>query len=416
MQVDPPETSPEIPERDAGGEGRRRSRLLELAGLFLKLGTTAFGGPAAHIAMMEDEVVRRRGWLTQAEFLDYLGATSLIPGPNSTELAIHIGHSRAGWAGLLVAGTCFILPASLIVTVIAWFYVRFGTLPAASGFLYGVKPVVIAVVLQALWSLGRTAIKSRLLAIVGLLAVIASLLGVNELVVLSGAGAIMWLLRRLEGFSSGRTLSPIILPGVGSLGAQSPHSATLSVAAGTAGIAAASVNLWGLFGIFAKIGAVLFGSGYVLLAFLRTDLVERLGWLTERQLLDAVAVGQVTPGPVFTTATFIGYVLGGGPGAWAATVGIFLPAFIFVALSGPLVPRLRRSAAAGHVLDGVNVASLALMSVVTWQLGRAALVDGPSIVLAVLSAVLLLRFRVNSAWLVLGGAILGSTLFWWRGV
>jgi chromate transporter len=397
----------------------QQHRVWELAGLFLKLGTIAFGGPAAHIAMMEDEVVRRRGWLTQAEFLDYIGATNLIPGPNSTELAIHIGHARAGWPGLFVAGTCFILPASLIVTAIAWAYVRFGALPAAAGLLYGVKPVVIAVVLQALWGLGRAAVKTRVLAALGLVAVVASFLGINELVVLFGAGVMMVLAARLLGSgSSGAPPHGFFLLGAGSPGRPSLGSATLSATAGSAaGLAAAAapVSLWGLFGIFAKIGAVLFGSGYVLLAFLRADLVQRLGWLTERQLLDAVAVGQVTPGPVFTTATFIGYILGGGAGAWAATTGIFLPAFVFVALSGPLVPRLRRSPTAAQVLDGVNVASLALMAVVTWQLGRAALVDEVTFLLAGLSAFLLLRFRTNSAWLVLGGAAIGLAMSWWRG-
>ena len=388
--------------------------LRELATLFLKLGTIAFGGPAAHIALMEDEVVRHRQWLTRAEFLDYLGATNLIPGPNSTELAIHIGHARAGWPGLLVAGSCFILPASLIVTAIAWAYVRFGTLPAAAGILYGVKPVVIAVVLQALVGLGRTAVKSRLLGAVGLVAVLTTALGANELVVLFGAGAATWLASRLldsdprgGSASSGiASLAPVL--------SGSPRPGTLTILAGATTAGAASFNLWGLFGIFAKIGAVLFGSGYVLLAFLRADLVQRLGWLTERQLLDAVAVGQVTPGPVFTTATFIGYVLAGGTGAWVATIGIFLPAFVFVALSGPLVPRLRRSPAAAQVLDGVNVASLALMAVVTWQLGRTALVDAVSVLLAAVSALLLLRFKTNSAWLVLGGAAVGLAVTWWR--
>jgi chromate transporter len=379
--------------------GLPHTSLAELAGLFLKLGTIAFGGPAAHIAMMEDEVVRRRQWLTRDEFLDYLGATNLIPGPNSTELAIHIGHARAGWPGLLVAGACFILPATLIVGVIAWAYVRFGTLPEIKGVLYGVKPVVMAVVAQALWGLGRTALKTRALVVLGVAALVAAALGVHELLILFGAGLIMALSRRLVPFV--RRSSALLLSGV-------PGSASTVAATGVLA-AAASFGLWPLFWIFVKIGAVLFGSGYVLLAFLRADLVERLGWLTERQLLDAVAVGQVTPGPVFTTATFIGYLLGSTPGAIVATVGIFLPAFIFVALSGPLVPRLRRTPTAGAVLDGVNVASLALMAVVTWQLGRAALVDSLAIVLAAVSAVLLLRFRVNSAWLVLGGALVGVT-------
>jgi chromate transporter len=397
------------------GDSDNHTPLAELAGLFLKLGTIAFGGPAAHIAMMEDEVVRRRRWLTREEFLDYLGATNLIPGPNSTELAIHIGHARAGWPGLLVAGACFILPATVIVGVIAWAYVRFGTLPEIKAVLYGIKPVVIAVVAQALWSLGRTALKTRTLVVLGAAAVLAAAVGVDELLILFGAGLIMAVWRWVV--APGQQHPALLLAGATHDLIQSSPSPTrvavrtAAVAAG--GVAAAPFGLWPLFWTFAKIGAVLFGSGYVLLAFLRADLVERLGWLTERQLLDAVAVGQVTPGPVFTTATFVGYLLGGTPGAIVATVGIFLPAFIFVALSGPLVPRLRRSPTAGAVLDGVNVASLALMTVVTWQLGRAALVDSLAIVLAAISAALLLRFRVNSAWLVLGGALVGVIAASW---
>lgn len=352
-----------------------RNELIELAGLFLKLGTIAFGGPAAHIAMMEDEVVRRRQWLTHEEYLDMLGATNLIPGPNSTEMAIHVGHKRAGWAGLLVAGTCFILPAFLIVTACALAYVKFGKLPQAEGLLYGVKPVIIAVVVQALWGLGRKAVKNWLLAILGGAAVALSFLGVNELIVLFGIG---------------------ILPMLGRI-----RKTTLAVE---------PFSLWAMGLFFVKVGAVLFGSGYVLLAFLRADLVEHWHWLNEGQLLDAIAVGQVTPGPVFTTATFIGYLLAGKTGAVVATVGIFLPAFVFVAISGPFLPRLRRSPVAGSFLDGVNVASLALMVTVTWYLGRAALIDVPTIILALASAILLLRFRVNSAWLVLGGALIGVIL------
>jgi len=299
-----------------GSEGdHRQSRagIGQVALLFLKLGTIAFGGPAAHIAMMEDEVVRRRRWLSTEEFLDLLGATNLIPGPNSTEMAIHVGHRQAGWKGLLVAGCCFIMPAALIVTAFAWAYTRYRSVPEVTGVLYGVKPVIIAVVLQALWALGRTAL-------------------------------------------------------------------------------------------------VLYGSGYVLLAFLRADLVERWHWLSEAQLLDAIAVGQVTPGPVFTTATFIGYLLGGPVGAFAATVGIFLPAFFFVGVSGPLIPRIRRSPTASAFLDGVNAASLALMAVVTYRLGRAAVVGPATVALALVSTALLLRFRINSAWLVLGGAGAGLLL------
>ena len=374
--------------------------MAELAGLFLKLGSTAFGGPAAHLAMMEAEVVRRRQWLTREEFLDLLGATNLIPGPNSTEMAIHIGHRRAGWAGLLVAGACFIAPAMLIMFALAWAYQRYGAVPELSGILHGVKPVIIAVVVQALWGLGRTAVKGRALAVLGLLATALGFLGTNELLLLFGAGTAMALGRAFRPGNDGKLacLLPVL-------------AAVPSGAAATGAAAAATpVTLGGLFWFFAKTGSVLYGSGYVLLAFLRNGLVERNGWMTEVQLLDAVAVGQMVPGPVFTTATFIGYQLGGVMGGLAATAGIFLPAFFFVAVSGPLVPRLRRSPVAGAFLDGVNVASLALMLVVTAQLGRAALVDVPTVLLAAVGAVLLLRWKVNVFWLVLGGAAAGLAL------
>nr|WP_244981743.1 chromate efflux transporter [Corallococcus exercitus] len=360
---------------------------------------TSFGGPAAHIAMMEDELVRRRQWLPREEFLDLLGATHLIPGPNSTELAIHLGHRRAGWPGLLVAGVCFIVPAMLLTLAAAWAYVRFGTLPQAGALLYGVKPVILAVVLQALWSLGKTALTTWPRVAVAIGAAVASALGANELLILALAGGSLagWSHFRASPASrSALTLTPFAFNGVTAIAAT----------------AATPFSLGGLFLFFLKVGSVLFGSGYVLLAFLRADLVEHWGWLTEAQLLDAVAVGQFTPGPVFTTATFIGYLVGGTPGAGLATLGIFLPAFVFVALSGPLVPRLRKSRTAGAVLDGVNAASLALMAVVTWQLGRAALVDGWTVALAVAGAALLLRWRVNSAWLVLGGAAAGLLLAW----
>ncbi|HKT59350.1 MAG TPA: chromate efflux transporter [Gemmatimonadales bacterium] len=381
-----------------------RPPLAELAGLFLRLGTTAFGGPAAHIAMMEDEVVRRRGWLTREEFLDLLGATNLIPGPNSTELAIHIGHRRAGWPGLLVAGTAFIVPAMLIVTGFGWAYVRFGALPETRGLLYGIKPVVIAIVLQALWALGRAAIRSWSLALIGVAAVVASAAGVGELTVLAIAAVAAVVLRRVAAEGSPAVLGS---SGAASLLAGSRYSVPQSA---LAGVSAAAFGLGPLFWVFFKTGAVLFGSGYVLLAFLRTDLVERLHWLTEAQLLDAVAVGQITPGPVFTTATFVGYILGGMPAALVATAGIFLPAFIYVALSGPLVPRIRRSPTAGAALDGVIVASLGLMATVTWQLGRSALVDSLTAGVAFLSAILLLRYRLNSVWLIVGGAVLGLVI------
>jgi chromate transporter len=383
------------------GRGQESATSLgEIAQLFGKLGTIAFGGPAAHIAMMEDEVVRRRRWLTRDQFLDYLGATNLIPGPNSTELAIHIGHARRGWPGLLVAGIAFILPASVIVAAVAWGYVRYRSLPEVEGLLYGVKPVVMAVVAQALWSLGRTAVKSGVLAIMGVAATLSVAAGVHELIVLTVSGALTVFIhlaprvRQIHGAA--------IVPG-----AWLERAALTAAGSGAAIASVAAVSLWPLFLVFAKAGAVLFGSGYVLLAFLRADLVERLGWLSEPQLLDAVAIGQVTPGPVFTTATFIGYVLAGPTGAMVATVGIFLPAFIFVALSGPLVPRLRRSPIAGVVLDGVNVASLALMAAVSWQLGRAALVDPVAVALALVSLIALVYFRINSAYLIAAGAAIG---------
>lgn len=371
------------------------SRLRELAAVFLKLGVIGFGGPAAHIALMEREVVRRRAWLTRQEFLDLLAATNLIPGPNSTELAIHIGHRRAGWRGLLVAGTCFIFPATALTLMVAWAYVAFGSLPRFTAVLGGVQPVIIAVVLQALWTLGHTAIKSTALAAIGIAAAVASALGVNELLVLLVAGVIAMLVtRRLPT----RTAALATLP------------APLAAPVAGAGAALAPFALGPLFLFFLKTGAVLFGSGYVLLAFLRADLVERWHWLSESQLLDAVAAGQITPGPVFSTATFIGYVLGGVRGAGVATLGIFLPAFVFVALSGPLVPRLRRSRAAGAFLDGLTAASLALMAVVTWQLGRAAIVSPWTAALAFAAATALLVFRVSSVVLVVAGAVAGLLL------
>lgn len=372
---------------------QERVSLKAIALVFLKLGTVAFGGPAANIALMNEEVVRKRAWLTEQEFLDYLSATNFIPGPNSTEMAIHIGHRRAGWPGLLTAGSCFILPVAIVVTAIAWAYVRFGTLPQAEGLLYAVKPVVIAVVIQALWKLGRTAIKSKWLAAVAAIAVVLSAIGMNELLVLliGGMLALVVKVKLSELQRQKASWAPFLVFSQG---------AAVAPAIGAAG-------LWPMFLIFAKIGSVLFGSGYVLLAFLRADLVERYHWLTQQQLLDAVAVGQFTPGPVFTTATFIGYVLHGGSGALVATLGIFLPVFFFVAVTAPLLPKLRSSTTAGHILDGINVASLALMGVVTWQLGRAAIVDVPTLLIAITSAVLLLTLRINSAWLVVAAGVFG---------
>ena len=374
-----------------------RASLSELASLFLKLGTIAFGGPAAHVALMEEEVVRRRRWLSHEQFLDLLGATNLIPGPNSTEMAIHIGLLRAGWRGLVVAGSCFILPAMLIVWALALLYVRYGSMPETVWLLYGIKPVIIAVIVQALWGLGKAAVKDSPTASAAVAVVIFFYLGANEILLLFAAGFVVMTLKNMsQGWPPG---------GVAGLGV--PAVSTLIATGNIPVLAATPVTLTGLTLFFLKIGSVLFGSGYVLLAFLRADLVERWHWLTDQQLLDAVAIGQFTPGPVFTTATFVGYLIAGSPGAVLATIGIFLPAFVFVAASSPLIPRLRRSPWAGGFLDGVNAASLGLMAVVTWQLGRSALIDAFTLVLAVVSALLVFRLRINSAWLVLAGGIAG---------
>ncbi len=380
--------------------------LWELAGFFLKLGTIAFGGPAAHIAMMDGEVVRKRGWVTREQFMDLLGAVNLIPGPNSTEMAIHLGLVRAGWRGLIVAGTCFILPAVVIVLLLAIVYVRYGTLPEITWLLYGVKPVIIAIVAQALWGLGKTAVKGPLTGAAGLAVVVLSFLGVNEVLLLFAGGFVVMAMKNVreawgQGAGAVALTAPILLGG-------SPASA--AVAAG----ATVPVNLWSLTTFFLKVGSILFGSGYVLLAFLRADLIQRFGWLTDQQLLDAIAVGQVTPGPVFTTATFVGYVVAGVPGALLATFGIFFPSFVFVAASNPIIPRLRRSRWTAGFLDGVNVASLGLMAAVTWYLGRAALVDGVTVGIVLIAAVLIIRLRLNSAWLLLGGALVGivTHLLW----
>ena len=370
-----------------------RQRLAEVAGLFLRLGTTAFGGPAAHIAMMHDEVVRRRKWLNDQEFLDLLGATNLIPGPNSTEMAIHLGLLRAGWPGLVVGGACFILPATCIVMALAWAYVAYGATPTATGVMEGVKPVMIAIVAKALWDLGRKAVKSRLTAVVGATVLALNVLSVNEIALLALGGITVMLVENARRLRTAR-LRCLALP-----------LAALGLPA--AGASAAAFSLSGLFLTFLKIGSVLYGSGYVLLAFMRADFVTRLGWLTDRQLIDAIAVGQVTPGPVFTTATFVGYVLGGVPGGVVATLGIFLPSFVFVALVHRVIPKLRGSAWLGSLLDGVNVASLALMAAVTLQLGRASLVDPLSFALALVAGALVWLTRINTTWLVLFGALAG---------
>ena len=382
------------------GTALPRGRVGEVARLFLKLGLVGFGGPAAHIALMEDDVVRRRRWLTRDQFLDLLGATNLIPGPNSTEMAIHVGFVRAGWAGLVAGGVCFILPAMLITLGLGIAYARYGGLPEAGWVLYGVKPVIIAVVVQALWGLARKAIATPLAAAAALGVLVLAHRGANEVGLLFAAALGLPLLRavvtgRVRAFAPGGLVG-LTLTGTG--GALS--------AMGTPASASAILPQLGL--IFLKVGSILFGSGYVLLAFLRPDLVERTRWLSDAQLLDAVAVGQFTPGPVLTAATFIGYLVAGVPGAIVATVAIFLPSFVFVALSSPFIPKLRHSPWAGGFLDGANAASVALMATVTWELGRAAVVDWLTAALALAAAVVLLGTRLNSAWLVAGGAAVGG--------
>lgn len=378
----------------------QRATLTELATLFLRLGITAFGGPAAHIAMMRDEVVERRQWLTDAEFLDLLAATNLIPGPNSTEMAIHLGYKRGGLAGLLLAGCCFILPASLIVVAIARAYTVYGSTPQAAWVMYGVGPVVIVIVLQAVVKLGRTAVSGVFPALLGIAVVGLSVAGVNELVLLA-LGALAGLAVALG--RAGRSLLAVAI-------ATTTAAAHLTATAVAVAAETVPVTLTRLTLFFAKVGSILFGSGYVLLAFLRADLTERWGWLSDQQLIDAVTVGQVTPGPVFTTATFIGYLLGGWTGATLATVAIFLPGFVFVAITQPIIPTLRRSTIMGGLLDGVVVSSLGLMLAVTWQLAQSAVVDLPTALLAAAAAVALIWLKVNSTWLIAGGALAGWLL------
>jgi len=366
--------------------------LRELFLLFTKLGFVAFGGPAAHVAMMRQEVVTRRGWMDDQEFLDLNGATNLIPGPNSTELAIHIGRERAGLPGLLVAGTCFIVPATLIVLAFAIAYKAYGSTPAGQSLLYGITLVVVAIVVQALWGLLKTAVKGALTAAVGAGALLLYLFaGVPEIPLLFGAALLVFAAENARRWW-------------GRVAAMAPLGIPLGLLATVK--APAMGGILSIFWSFLKIGSVLFGSGYVLLAFLRSEFVGP-GMLTGRQLLDAVAVGQVTPGPVFTTATFIGYLLGGLPGAVVATIGIFLPAFVFVALTGPFVSTLRSSPVLSSLLDGVNVASLALMAGGTLQLARETVLDPIAALVGVVALVLLLRFNINSAWLVIAGGVVG---------
>jgi chromate transporter len=369
---------------DAAASRDRRS-LRGVAAVFLKLGVIGFGGPAAHVALMRRELVERRRWLDEDRFLELFGAASLIPGPSSTELGMMLGYERAGWPGLLVAGTCFIVPAMLLVLAIAWAYVRYGSLPQTDWILYGIGPVIIAVILDAFWQLGRRALTSIPLAAVAVTVMVLYLLGVDVVVLLFGAAILVMLGRNIVRMRAEPQGVIPILPL----------------------LAAAEAPLRSVFLEFLKLGAVVYGSGYVLLAFLRSDLVEHLHWIGESRLIDAVAVGQVTPGPVFTTATFIGYLVAGLPGALVATAGIFLPAFALSAIVFPLLPRLRRSPWASAFLTGVTVSGLALMAGVTFQLGRVVIVDAFTAVVAIVAFVVLRRFQPNSAWLVLGGAVVG---------
>ncbi len=388
-----------------------KEALREVAFLFLRLGFTAFGGPAAHIAMMRDEVVKRRQWISDERFVDLWGICNLVPGPTSTELAIYLGYQRAGWPGLIVGGICFIGPAMLIVLALAWAYVAFGSLPQVAWLFYGIKPVVVAIIAYALWGLCRTVLKGIWPVIVAILVLGLYLLGVNVIILLFGGG-ILYGLVRIAGRWYREKRAPARPPLSSLVGLLALRWQTLTVPFTSLAPAVVPFSLPTLFLTFLKIGAVLYGSGYVLLAFLRSDFVLHLHWLTDRQLLDAVSIGQFTPGPVFTTATFIGYVVGGLPGALLATLGIFLPSFLFIALVHPVAARLRRSQWTAPLLDGVNVAALALMAGVLIQLGQNALLDILTWAIAVIAFVILLRFKINSAWLILAGAAIGLFRFW----
>ena len=398
---------------DPGPAGTRQApiqldRLRELAVLFLKLGAISFGGPAAHIALLEGEVVRKRQWVTRQQFLDMLGAANLIPGPTSTEMAINVGFVRAGWAGLCVAGASFILPAALITGAFALAYVRFGSLPQAASILTGIKPAVLAVIAIAIWRLGKTAVKDAGLGLLGALSLAAFLFALNPILILFGGGLLGMLAKRTS--SLGAEALFIFIPRKNSLSPSlrfAAYAASGSVAAGALALRP-SVGQIGFF--FLKVGAVLYGGGYVLLAFLEHGLVQQHAWLTRQQLLDAVAIGQFTPGPVLSTATFIGYILGGVSGAVVATLGIFLPSFFYAGLLAPVLFRLRQSVWIAAFLDSVNVCAVALMVGVTVRLGIDALRGWPAWLISLGSLAILLRWKISPAWIVLGGGIVGLFL------
>lgn len=378
----------------------------ETARFFLKMGLVAFGGPSAHIAMLEDEVVARRRWMSREHFLDLVGATNLIPGPNSTEMMMHVGYERHGWVGLVTAGSLFVLPAALISGFGAWLYVRYGSLPELEPLLFGIKPAILAVILAAVWRLGKSAVKGPPYVVIGAAVALAVLLGLNEVValVLGAVGGTL-LLRARARFEGAGVLVPLL-------------ALTQPTAAGGAAVGAATVvpvSLGKLTLFFLKVGSILYGSGYVLVAFIKGGLVDRMGWLTESQLLDAVAFGQVTPGPVLSTAAFIGYLVLGARGAAVATVAIFLPSFLFVALLNPWIPRLRQNPVMASFLDAVNVTAVALMGAVMIQLGVLTLTSPAAWLIALASALAVLRWKVAAPWLVLGGGILGY-VFYFLGV
>jgi chromate transporter len=378
----------------------RARRLGEVAALFLKLGVISFGGPAAHIALMEQEAVSRRGWLSREHFLDLLATTNLVPGPNAVEMASHIGFVHAGWPGLVAGGVSFTLPAALISLALAWVYVRFGALPQAAALFYGINPAVMAIILVATYRLGRTALKDWRAVALSLICLAAALLGANEVLVLVAAGVVGILLYappRLPGWlRSLRSMQAWLLPGMG--------LPTGLLAAPPPWLDDRLLRL-GLF--FLKVGSLLFGSGMVLFAFIQRDVVSRYGWLTQQQLIDAIAVGQMTPGPVLSSATFIGYLVAGLPGAVVSTLAVFTPSFLIVALVGPWIPRLRRAPAAQAFLRGVNAAVVALILAVAVALFRSAAVDIWTAVILIVSLAALLRFRLDTLWLVLGGAACG---------
>jgi chromate transporter len=365
--------------------------LIQIAKVFFKLGAIAFGGPAAHIAMMDEEIVNKRQWISREKLLDLLGVTNLIPGPNSTELAIHIGYEKAGWKGLIIAGSCFILPAMTIVWILAIIYVRYQNVPSAEWLLYGIKPVVIAIIIQALWKLGKKAVKNTSTTIGGILATVGFFFGGDEVMILLvvGLGVMIY-----ENFSKNNIQGAFLLSFSGILAQTGVNLPFIP-------------SVLNIFLAFLKIGSVLYGGGYVLLAFLQRDFVENYQWLTSQQLLDAIAIGQLTPGPILTTATFVGYLVSGNLGAISATVGIFLPSFVFVLLVNPWVNKIRNSKSASSFLDGVNVASLGLMAGVTFILIRTSIIDSFTLILAIITTIIIFRYKVNSAWLVLGGGLLG---------